>query len=668
MITVILDLESQSPLNIEDVDAWTYSRNISTIIISLVCKIENKISFFDYDDCQNPNSPKMQSLYRLLARPDVIIVCHNAAFEIYMMLNVWKWELDPAKFVCTMAKAAYHHLPQSLDGAARACNLPLLKDLGDGYQTMLKLAKVEKRREAATPQTHPIEFQKLYKYNEGDVIVTELLHKAIPDLSSHEREVWQMDFEINKRGVPIDWFLVENANILIAQEKEKIDAQIAEITDGALKSARQTIELAKWLSIELKHPINSVVKEYVTELLTQPWLTEKARQVLKLRQLAGLSSLGKFKALKKAMDPMDNRIRDNYWYYGAHTGRWTGKGVQITNLYKGCDVQLSNALSLSDIAFTRAFYPKPLAVLPLALRGSIYSGLEAKLLWVDLSQIEARVTALLGNEENTLAIYRRGEDVYCYRASKLFGRTITKADKFERDGGKTAELSCGFGGGVGALERGCKKFNVDIAALAKTVIATQTEIEKSKGSVNWYYDQQEGTLPIEQAQALAILVHRWRADNPNTVAMWKELFEGFIVGKYDNGKIRIGKTTSGNRVVTLPSKRQLFFRRVQILDNRVSYIKRVKGQETRVELTAGKFFENVVQAFARDVEVWYMLKAKKLAPIIMHTYDEYVLEIPNEKFEHVKKAVHNLHTNETPPFAEGLIVAFEMGFDIRYSK
>ena len=74
-----------------------------------------------------------------------------------------------------------------------------------------------------------------------------------------------------------------------------------------------------------------------------------------------------------------------------------------------------------------------------------------KLVAVDLSGIELRVARwLAANWYNdpaaieTLRMAAAGEDIYCATASRAYGRTITKADKTERQAGKETELSCQF--------------------------------------------------------------------------------------------------------------------------------------------------------------------------------------------------------------------------------
>jgi hypothetical protein len=60
----------------------------------------------------------------------------------------------------------------------------------------------------------------------------------------------------------------------------------------------------------------------------------------------------------------------------------------------------------------------------------------------DLSQIEARVLAVLAGQDDLVEQFARGDDVYCNMASSIFDRPITKSDKNERFLGKATILGC----------------------------------------------------------------------------------------------------------------------------------------------------------------------------------------------------------------------------------
>ena len=98
---------------------------------------------------------------------------------------------------------------------------------------------------------------------------------------------------------------------------------------------------------------------------------------------------------------------------------------------------------------------------------------EGKLLCVsDLSQIELRVVLALAGEEEALKVLARGDDLYCWFASRIYDREITKADKDERQMAKSAVLGLGFGMGVSRFMLYCQQMGVPCdLEMAERVVA-----------------------------------------------------------------------------------------------------------------------------------------------------------------------------------------------------
>jgi DNA polymerase bacteriophage-type len=670
------DVELHSHYNLSEGDAWMYSRHPTTGFNSMVfnwCGKEKhppgaspSYLLLDYHDCTDAR--KLAKAKAIIDDPNVILVMHNAAFELYCAENILGWKIPPEKVICTMAKAGYYHLPQSLDKCAQALGLSQLKDTGKGSKAMKELMHADAHGKHITPDMKPELFQQLYAYNIQDTVVTLGIHNALPNVPADEKRVWNMHIEINRRGIPFDWFLVQNAQKLIIEETAALDATTWMLTDGKVNSTRQVKELAAWFSKRVGRISASVAKGEIDELekLLPPGKEfDDVRQVIDIRRQIGLTSIAKFAAMNESMDT-DCRIRDSYWYYGGHPGRWSGKGVQPQNLVHQFDGELCEALSESDMPFIRAMYEKPLVALQGAVRGAVYAGEDHTFLGVDLRQIEARAAAWIGGDQKTLDLYAKGEDVYCSTAGKLYGRVITKDEHpLERDTGKRVELLCQFGGGIGGLERTFKKNGVDIGGLTAGISVTSAEADAAAGGLRWYYDQGKGTLPEDQALAIEALKLRWRKAHPEIVAKWGELERGFIAGIYDDGKIKIASTAKGSRVITLAGGRQLFYRDVRCSGGTISYVGRWGSRE---ETYGASIFQNVVQATDRDIICWYMLKidAVKL-PILLHTHDEYMIRVHDEKLAAARKKIDEIH-HTYPPFSGGLPIDFEIWTDKRYAK
>ena len=80
----------------------------------------------------------------------------------------------------------------------------------------------------------------------------------------------------------------------------------------------------------------------------------------------------------------------------------------------------------------------------------------------DYAGIEARVLCWLAEDDDALAMFRTGADIYCAMAEDIYHRPITKADAQERQLGKAAILGCGY-------QMGGPKF-VSTAALYGVII------------------------------------------------------------------------------------------------------------------------------------------------------------------------------------------------------
>ena len=92
----------------------------------------------------------------------------------------------------------------------------------------------------------------------------------------------------------------------------------------------------------------------------------------------------------------------------------------------------------------------------IGLRDVIMAPPGYKLVVCDLSNIELRMCHYLCGEHETMEALRRGEDLYCNFASTFFSRTITKADKKERQHGKVAMLQLQFQSGAESFRKAAR--------------------------------------------------------------------------------------------------------------------------------------------------------------------------------------------------------------------
>jgi DNA polymerase I-like protein with 3'-5' exonuclease and polymerase domains len=135
-------------------------------------------------------------------------------------------------------------------------------------------------------------------------------------------------------------------------------------------------------------------------------------------------------------------------YYAAHTGRWGGDDkVNLQNLPR----------------------KSPLKKAIRAPEG--YSFIDC-----DSSQIEARTLAWLAGQDDLVAAFDRGEDVYKIMASSIYGVPVDEVTDPQRFVGKTTILGCGYGMGAAKFQAQLKTFNVDMPeSECKRIIAVYRE-------------------------------------------------------------------------------------------------------------------------------------------------------------------------------------------------
>lgn len=650
---VYLDIETSSQADLPKVGAPAYFAHESTRLNCLCFAVDDgPVMLIPYEDCR-VGSDLMNYFKTLLCFP-VVLVAHNAAFEMEGLKRLLDIQLAPEYWIDTMAKGAYYGYPRSLDKMTQALNCPVLKDI-QGAAVMKKLCKGK-----YTPQTAPEDFQRLYQYCANDVETMRHADKLMPDLPANVQSLWVLNAEINNYGVPIDLVAVRNAVALKDYLKGQADLELAAITDGAATTVGQIDKIHGWLTSRGVNLIDLTADTVVRTL--QESLPDDCRQVLELRQGAGLSSLSKYDTMLRYQ--VDGRLYQMEDFYGAHTGRATGSGVQLKNLVRTLEADTWSWMLREHPQMLLALFGKNAAKkIKEAIRGVIRAPgedgdpQEKWLIGADLSQIEARAVGYLAQCKAFLELFQAGRDPYCEYGFQIFGRKITKADLIPRTASKATVLSFGFAGGIGAGQIGAEQYNLDLNILVGIILPTATPAELFEGgrNVKYYMDKRPvKPLTYEQALAVDILKQRYRNDFPEITNYWDELENTFLAGGWA-GMIHID-VRGELRVVTLPSGRQLFYHGVQCNGKDYSYM----GRHGRVNLWKGILIQNLAEAVNEDCISHFKLLARQhIGPIIHTCYDEFTCEILRSQLEQAKEAFKQIMAT-TPPGYEGLPLAYDM--------
>ena len=546
-----------------------------------------------------------------LEDPDVLKIAHNAAFErVCFSKHLGRW-LDPAQWRCTMVMAWYRTLPGKLADVAVALDVTEKKmeegkDLIRYFSVPCKPTQANGGRTRNLPRHAPEKWATYKAYNAQDVETERAVYHALlrHPLPEHEWALYALDQRINDRGVRLDRLLVKNA-MAVDQVFSEQAFQRAKALTG-LENPGSVSQLKAWLA-DMDMPMESLSKRIVQEKAVE---TEGiVKELLELRLELSRTSVKKYESMARCIC-RDGRVHGLLQFGGAaRTFRWAGRLVQAQNLPQNHLPDLSLARDIvrsGDEEQLELLFGSVPGTLSEIIRTAFIPKEGCRFIVADFSAIEARVLAWLAGEEWVLEEFRGKGKIYEATASRMFHipqETIVRGHpNYEyRQKGKQATLSCGYGGGVGAL--------------------------KAMGA----------KMPEEEMQPL---VDAWRAANPHIVRLWNALGNAAseVIEKHDS--VRVGKVTvyrkEGHLLIRLPGGRDLCYLSPRFVTNRfgsrgIGYLAPAgNGQMTLQETFGGKLAENCTQSIARDLLAHAMLSLETAGyPIVVHVHDEAVMEVPD---------------------------------------
>ena len=567
-----------------------------------------------------------------LSDDSVIKWSYNNNFERVCLSNYFGTWFEPGSWRCTMVWAAYLGLPRSLEDVGAVLGLEKQK-LSEGKELIryfcvpCKPTKANGGRTRNLPEHDREKWERFKAYNLRDVeaemqIQQRLAKFPVPDFVWEE---YRQDQEINDRGIGVDMEMVAQAIAMDGRSKSELSAAMQELTE--LENPNSVQQMKQWLS-ENGIETDSLDKKAVAGLLQDA--PEPLKTVLTLRQQLAKSSVKKYQAMENAVCA-DSRAHGMFAFYGANrTGRFSGRIIQLQNLYKNTMPDLAQARELvrcGDFEALEILYDSVPEVLSELIRTAFVPQDGRKFIVADFSAIEARVLAWLAGEKWVLDVFGKGGDIYCETASRMFHCRVEKhGENAElRQKGKQAVLSCGYGGSVGAL--------------------------KAMGAL-------EAGMTEDELQPL---VDSWREANPNIVQLWWDVDRA----TKECIKKRMPTETHGIRFdyqsgmmfAMLPSGRRLAYVKPCIGENRfggesVTYMG-VGGTKKweRLESYGAKFVENLVQGIARDI-LCYAMQTLKNCAIVGHIHDEIIIEA--DRRMSVEAVCEQM--GRTPPWAKGLLL------------
>ena len=538
--------------------------------------------------------------------------------------------LAPESWRCSMVWASTLGLPRSLESVGVVLGLEKQKltegkDLIRYFCVPCRPTKANGGRMRNLPEHDPEKWERFKAYNLRDVETEMQIQKRLSNFPVPDTiwEEYHLDQEINDRGIGVDMELVRQAIAMDARSRERLTTAMRELTE--LENPNSVQQMKQWLA---DHGLetDTLGKKAVAELIkTAP---EPLREVLSLRQQLAKSSVKKYTAMENAVCA-DSRAHGMFVFYGANrTGRFSGRLIQLQNLYKNTMPDLAQARALvrgGDYEALSMLYEDIPDTLSQLIRTAFVPQDGRKLIVADFSAIEARVLAWFAGEKWVLEVFEKGGDIYCETAARMFHCRVEKHGENAglRQKGKQATLSCGYGGSVGALK----------AMGALEAGMTEEELQPLGGS--------------------------WGAANPNIVRFWWDVDRAVK----DCIRQRVPTETHGLHFdyrsamlfITLPSGRRLAYVKPRIGENQfggesVTYMG-VGGTKKweRLESYGPKFVENIVQGTARDI-LCYAMQTLKNCSIVAHVHDEIIIEADRR----MSVAAVCEQMGRTPPWAKGL--------------
>lgn len=585
---------------------------------------------------------------------------HNRYFDSSVRKRLVQQGLIPAVQIkgwyCTADMTAYLCNRRALDNAT---------------EHLLKIKLSKQVRANAEGKRWPQDFSAeeqaaMLKYARDDVGYGHMLWTKFSHLwPEHERQLSQQTIAQGQKGVQINTKLLDQFLCQSHEMKKRTEQLLPWLSDD---------ESELWDDFDVKPTATKCIAEQCRragipcppvkaqegEEAYQEWEATYSASNPWIPALSSWRSINKiygtFCTMKERIRP-DGTMPFALKYFGAHTGRWSGDArINFQNfrkkpvlcnehgLMEGDEKRINKALKQKEVEDKLPDWVK----YSIDIRNLIIPRPGKRMIVSDLAQIEPRVLAWLAGDKKTLDAVIGGMSLYECEARQSMGFTGDKLDK-KTDmyaEAKARRLALGYGAGW-------EKF----IAMA----ADYTGLDITEGDPEWTTDE-TGKQVSGYGQRSKRIVTEWRAANPliaGQTGLWAKLEDAFK------------RSVGGDFTMKLPSGRTLRYenvkceRRIEPDEkgkprSRVVFTCSIGGR--RVITYGGKLCENLVQATARDIFSYSLLKLGDC--VLFSSHDEAITEVDESVTPKDIEAV----MSECPDWMPGLPVAAEAKVVPCYTK
>lgn len=663
-----LDYETFSDADLEEVGAARYAEDPSTEILLAAIAGEDGIVYVWGNPRVTGHSADPKAIELLTAaftNPDSIIWAFSFQFEGFITNARAQKDLGlpppkPHQWRCTQALARRAALPDSLAKLSEALDLKTKKDAkGSALIKLFCMPWTPRKKRGEAPQSarriypkdEPEKWLDFVSYNRTDVLAEQEAHARLKpfEFKGDLLAAFQADWLMNLRGFAVDLPALGTAAKLIEAETAGLREDFRYAMD-CLPTQRELVR-TKLGMLGLDMP--DMTADTVAETLKTA--TGKSAELLRLYSQLQYSAAKKVVSMR-AMACADGRVHGVFQFYGARSGRWSGRAVQPQNFKKN-----NGAEKVPDDVYD--YFQNPtfdLEAFPTLFGGP--SELAAKLIrrfirgpfWdYDYSAVEARINCWVCGQNDILADFKNGVDVYRNMAASI---CRTKAEDIKDKSpdymlGKVTVLGAGYQMGGDKFFTTCtENFGLDVTKeKATTAIAAFREK---------FYAVKESWNLIDRAAKDAV-----RAPGQWTQA--KRL--RFIVQTIGGIPYLVMKLPSGRGIVyPYPEIKRVYKVAFEDTVDELSFWGQVPGKSFwgRIPTYGGRQLENACQGIASDVMGYALIKAtaKGFEPEML-VHDQMLARDPNSLGDELLKQC----MVQMPPWAEGLPLAVKGGLEDFYS-
>jgi DNA polymerase len=457
-VIAYLDYETRSRADLKTVGAYRYAADESFEILMAGVSADDsdRVYLWVNPKYETPDMLSEPEALEILDKAD-LIYAHYALFEIAATWRSRFFNLDLNKWRCTAAMARRAGMPPSLDKCAEALGLTQQKDK-KGAALIRKFSIPNKDGTFNDPKDFPDEWLAFGEYCKQDLRAEKAIHKKLKafEMTGEPLETFLFDLRMNHAGIPVNRKALLNAQKIVTDVQSTVTKQFVELTQlqpTQREKVREIVGLADMTS------------DTVAGALQSPLLDADKRKILSLYQKLSYAAVKKIETMLDCVCP-DGRVRGCHTYYGAGTGRWSGRLIQPQNFKKTprwmkglTDRIYADVIAGKDADYLDLMYGDPFELLSGIIRHFIHGDYE--MLDGDYNAIEARIICWLAGEKEMLAMWATGRDLYRFMASSVYGIPEAAVDGDGRDHGKRIILGCGYGMGPAKFKATCEVYGVE---------------------------------------------------------------------------------------------------------------------------------------------------------------------------------------------------------------